>query len=189
MLDSLGGEESIGHAAADGELVHARDEMGQDLDLGRDLGAADDSHDRPRGVLQRLAEGVNLGHQLEAGISWTKMSERLDRSMRPMRRREGVVDIDVAEVGEGLGEFEVVLLLAAVIADVLEHGDLSWLDGGDAPPRLLAETVADEVDGGARHQLAHLFGDRPERGVGAYHTLGTPEMREHDHLGSRFRKS
>ena len=51
----LGGKESVGHAAADRELVHARDEMGEDLDLGRDLGAADNGHDRPRRIVERAA--------------------------------------------------------------------------------------------------------------------------------------
>ncbi len=99
-MTPLGEKEGVGHAAANDENVHARDEIGQDLDLGRDLGAADNGHDRPFRVFQRFAERGDLGHHQQAGIRREKIGDGLDRGMRPVGRGEGVVDIDIAMLGE-----------------------------------------------------------------------------------------
>lgn len=44
--DALGVQEGVGHAAADHERVDLSHEVFEQVDLGRDLGAADDSDDR-----------------------------------------------------------------------------------------------------------------------------------------------
>ena len=80
------------------------DEIGQDLDLGRDLGAADNGHDRPFRIFERLAERGDLGHHQKAGIGRQQIGDGFDRGMRPVGRGEGIVDIDIAERGERLGE-------------------------------------------------------------------------------------
>ena len=51
MAISLRVEKGVGHGAADDEAVHPLDQVGEERELGRDLGAADDSDDRP---LRRL---------------------------------------------------------------------------------------------------------------------------------------
>ena len=45
-IDAARGEEGVGHAAADDEDVDLLHEVAEQVELGRDLGAADDRHDR-----------------------------------------------------------------------------------------------------------------------------------------------
>ena len=76
-----------------------------------------------------------------------------------MRGREGVVDEEVAERGQPPGELGIVLLLALVEAQVLQHGDLPRQQRRDRPLRRLADAVAGEGDGMAE-QLAQLVRHR-----------------------------
>ena len=46
-----------------------------------------------------------------------------------MRRAKGVIDVDISEFGQLLGEFRVVLLFFGVIANVLEQDDIAGLEG------------------------------------------------------------
>jgi hypothetical protein len=48
-IGAAGGEEGVGHAAADDQRVDLLDEVHEQVDLGGDLGAADDG-DRPGGA-------------------------------------------------------------------------------------------------------------------------------------------
>ena len=59
--DPLRMEERVGHGAADDEAVDPADQVGEDREFGRDLGATDDGDDRPLGHPQRLAERLQLG--------------------------------------------------------------------------------------------------------------------------------
>ena len=54
-----------------------------------------------------------------------RCAEALGRGMRAMRGREGVVDADVAELGERGDESRIVLLLAGVKAGVLQAEDVA----------------------------------------------------------------
>ena len=65
--------------------------------------------------------------------------------MRPVRRREGVVDIGVAERGERLRECRVVGFFALVEAQIFEQRDLARLEGGNNPLRLGADAVRREI--------------------------------------------
>src|SRR5438309_6655867 len=53
-------EESVRHAAADREGIHARHERAQDVHLGAYLCAADDREERSRGILKNPTEGLEL---------------------------------------------------------------------------------------------------------------------------------
>ena len=48
-------QESIGHGAADDQHIHLVEQIAQQVELGRNLGAADDRCERPLRVFQRLA--------------------------------------------------------------------------------------------------------------------------------------
>ena len=96
----MGVEEGAGHAAGKHELIHPLGQIGQDLNLGGDLGAAGDRHHRSRRMLERPVERPDLGHHQQAGIRRQKVGDGLDRGMRAVRRGKGVVDIDVAERGK-----------------------------------------------------------------------------------------
>ena len=47
------GEEGVGHAAADDQMIDLADQMAEHGELGRDLGAADHRRDRPLGIAER----------------------------------------------------------------------------------------------------------------------------------------
>ena len=98
--------------------------------LRRDLGAADDGDERALGRLQALRQGVELGLHGAAGVGGQHAGEALRRGMRPVRRREGVVDVEIAERRQLLDEGRVVLLLARMEAGVLEEKHVAVLQGG-----------------------------------------------------------
>ena len=62
-----------------------------------------------------------------------------------MRCREGVIDIGVAELSQGLGEFRVVRLLALVKAQVFEQRDVAGLQPIHHSLRLGSDAVGGEV--------------------------------------------
>ena len=66
-----------------------------------------------------------------------------------MRRRKGVVDEDVPERGQTLGERRIVLLLARMKAQILQHCDATGRQRGDRSLGRLADTI-----GGKSHGLA-----------------------------------
>ena len=67
-LDALGVQERVGHAAADDQRIDLADQIFEQVELGRDLGAADDG-DRPAASgFQRLLERLELGLHGAAGI-------------------------------------------------------------------------------------------------------------------------
>ena len=98
-----------------------------------------------------------------------------------MRGAEGVEHEDVAVGSELLGDLGVVLLLALVEADVLEHQDVTRLDLGNGSSGLLAVGVVNELHVIAG-KLGELLGGRLERelGLGTV-ALGAAEVaHEHD---------
>ena len=144
--DALRVQEGVGHAAADHQRIDLGDEVFQQVDLGRDLGAADDRDDGLGRRFQRLAERVELGLHGAAGIGGQLVAEAFGRGMRAVRGREGVVDPDVAELGQFRDEGRIVLLLALVEAGVLQAEDVAVLHRGDGLGRGLADAVVGEGD-------------------------------------------
>ena len=135
-------------------------------------------------MLERPVERPDLGHHQEAGIRRQKVGDGLDRGMRPVRSRKGVVDIDVAERGKLFGEVWIVFLLAVVVTKIFEQSDLTRLERIDATPSLVADAIVDEGHLGTGHELRHLVGNRPQRGVGHRAGFGAPQMRQHNHLSA-----
>ena len=85
-----GGDEGVGNAATDDELVHLADQvLQQGVSLVGHLRAGDDGQQRRAGCLQRARDGVELGHQRSAAGH----PDRLDRPVggggrgAPCRRR------------------------------------------------------------------------------------------------------
>ncbi len=132
-----GGEhEGVGDAAADDQRVDHRRQMRQDRQLGRDLGAGDDRHQRPRRACQRGAQRVELGGEQRSGAGdRSEARDAVRGRFGAVRGAEGVVDVDVAQRRHPAGERLVVLLLAVVEAAVLEQHDLAGRSAScHAPP-------------------------------------------------------
>ena len=95
-----GEQEGVGHAAADDQLVDLGGEVGEHGDLGRHLGAADHGRGRPLGLVEHAAQRVDLLHQQRPGVGRQQPRDGIGRGVRAMRGREGIVDEDVAELGQ-----------------------------------------------------------------------------------------
>ena len=110
--DALGREKRVRHAAADHQHVDLGDEIAEQLELGRNLGAADDGCDRALRRFERLGERHQLRLHGAAGIGGQHVAEPFGRGVGAVRGRERVVDPDIAERGERRDKGGIVLLLA-----------------------------------------------------------------------------
>ena len=95
--------------------------------------------------------------QQQPGGAGQQVRDALGRGVRAVRGAEGVVDVDVGERRVALGELGVVLRLARLEADVLEHHDVAVGHVVEVG-RPSATSVAE--------QLAQALGDRPQRELG-----------------------
>ena len=98
-----------------------------------------------------------------------------------MSGAERVVDVDIAERGKLRGEPVVVLRLARLEADVLEHDDVARFERRDRSLRALAHDVGGETDLRAG-QLGETIGDRSQRERGIRPALGAAQVRNEDDL-------
>ncbi len=131
-------EERIGHAAADDQRLDLVQKVAEQIELGGNLGAADDGRDRMLRRLERLLQRIELGLHGAAGIGG-QIGCRHDcriRGVLAMRDRKGVIDKDVAERREFLGEVLVVLFLAGMEAGVFQTKNVAVFHRGDGGLRL-----------------------------------------------------
>ena len=100
MFVALRGQEGVGHAAADENDVDLGQQVGDDADLVADLGAAQNGHEGAHRVFQRAAEeGQLLLHQ-EAGDGRQVVGDAFGAGMGAMRAAKGIVDVDIAQLGQ-----------------------------------------------------------------------------------------
>ena len=148
-LVALGGEERVGHGAADEHRVGDGEHVPDEADLVRDLEAAEDHDERPRRVAQQAAEDLELlGHE-QPGDRGQVVRDALGGGVRPVRRAEGVVDVDVAQRRQLLGEPGVVAGLLRVEAEVLEQQDVAGPERGRGLRGRGADAVVRGRDGAA----------------------------------------
>ena len=154
-VDAFGGQEGVGHGAADHQEIHFGDEVAEQVELGGNLGAANDRHHRAHRVAEGCGQRFQLGLHQPPGVGRQQMRHALGAGMGAVGGGERVVDEDVGEFGEFGGKGGVVLFLAGVEAGVFQHRDIA---GGQA--------------------FDHLRGQRHLSDALA---LRTVEMAEHDH--------
>ena len=174
-----GEQEGVGDAAADDELV---DLVGQRLENGEfrgNLGAAHDGDQRPLGFAQGLGERIDFATHQDAGAGDRGIfRDAVRRRFGAVRGAEGVIDVDVAELGHFLGQFVVVLLFALVDAAVFEQDDFARFHLEAA-----VDPVLDQADGDVQH-LAKTHGDWGQAVFVAQFTLGRTTQVGRDHDGS-----
>ena len=134
------------------------------------------------GASSALDKRFQLGLHGAAGVGGQLVAEPFGRSMRAVRGREGVVDPEVAELGEFGDERRVVLLLALVEAGVLQQQDVAGLHRRDRGLGLRADAVLGERDG-PLHGLRDGGGDRLQRLL-RVRSLRPAEVGEQDHLAA-----
>ncbi|CEG09411.1 hypothetical protein BN961_02837 [Afipia felis] len=184
-IHALRMQEGVGHAAADHQRIDLGDEVFEKIELGRDFRAADYGSDRMGRRFQRLGQRVEFGLHRAPGIGGQHMAEAFGRGVGAVRAGEGVVDPDIAELGEFGDKSRIVLFLAFMEASVLEANDVAGLHPGHGILRLLADAVVDELDVPPQH-----VGERDRDGLQRFlridHAFGPAEVREQDNLAALF---
>ena len=129
-LIAHGLHEGVGHAAADDDLVHLGEQVLDDGDLVGDLGAAQDGHEGPGGVLQGLAHDVQLLADQEAGDGGQIGRDAGGGGVSAVDGAEGVGHVQLRVIRQLLGKLGIVLLLSALISEILEKHYLAGLKLG-----------------------------------------------------------
>ena len=179
-------QERVGHAAADDEDVDLVHEIAEQLELGRHFGAADDRRDGALRIAERGLQRLELLLHRPSRMRGQLVSEPLGRRMRAMGGGEGVIDIDVAELGELVDMGRIVLLLALMEAGVLEQKHVAVLHLGDRVVGRLADAVGREGDR-PLDDVGDRGGDGFERIGLVRAALGPAEMREQNDLAALVR--
>ncbi|MGC4115474.1 MAG: hypothetical protein QM765_12895 [Myxococcales bacterium] len=182
--DLPGGQEGVGHRAAEQEHVEARDQaLEQALLLGQAQTA--DGGDEGPGRSLEAAQHLQLLVHLQAGDARSR-HERHHADVRGVGvvgPAEGLVDVHVAQARQRAGEVRVVGLLALAEAQVLEHDQLAVLLLGQQP----ADAVTDAVVGQAHvlvEQASQARRGRLERGLGIRTTPRIAAVGGDDDLGA-----
>ena len=115
--------EQLRHLPADEDRVRALSEALEHADLVVDLRAARDEHEGPLDLAEQPAEHLELTLEQKPGVGGKHVCHALGGGVRPVRRAEGVVDVEVPASGEPGCARGIVLRLAGIEAGVLEHLD------------------------------------------------------------------
>src|SRR3954451_7979366 len=152
-------------------------EMAKHRKLGRHLRSTNDRGKRPLRMVEGPLERVELRFHCPAGEAREKMCDAFRRGMGPVRRREGVVDVIVAEQGHCLCELCVVVFLSRMEASVLEDADVARKHRGNGALGFRACAIFNETYRAARETVnrQHQLRGRHVRPVLA---LGSSEMRQ-----------
>mmetsp|Transcript_116799 Transcript_116799/g.302719 ORF Transcript_116799/g.302719 Transcript_116799/m.302719 type:complete len:439 (-) Transcript_116799:279-1595(-) len=199
-------QEGVGHAAAEDELVRLVDEVLDHKDLVGDLGAADNGRERTLNLagVEDLREGIELLGDKEAGHAGHQTLHRHHGGVGAVSRAEGIVHVDVAELGEGVTEscrllrgglelgasealglalgawaallvVDTLALLRHVPAEVLEQDDGARSGVRAGSLDLGAAAIAQEGHGGA-HELLEFLRDRLQRHLGLRTAVRTAQV-------------
>ena len=163
---ALGGEEREAHAAADQQPVDLGQQRLDDGQLVADLRAAEHDDVGPLGVGGQPGEHLELAGDQPAGVVRQPLGHVVDRGVLAVHGAERVVDVDVGEGGQPVGQLAalgvVLRRLGRLEADVLQQQDVAVAERG----RLGRRVVAGDV-GGQRHRrrrAARPAARRPARG-------------------------
>ena len=121
-VNALCREQRVRHAAAETKCVDLRAELLENADLVFDLRAADDADVRLGGIGGQPRRAASISRSISrSGGAGQQMRERFGRSVRAMRGRERVVDVEIAQRASCARERRIVALLARMEAHVLEQ--------------------------------------------------------------------
>jgi hypothetical protein len=169
-------QERVGHRAADQQRVDFAEQVLDDFEFVRHLGAAENGDKRAIRIVERLAEIFHfVGHEKAGDRIRHVMHDAFGGRMRAMRRAERVVHIHIAERRELLGKRRIVGFFFGVKAQVLEQNHAA----GVGRDRLLsgrAHTVTGEGHGSSE-QFRQMIRDRLECELVIDLALGTAKVR------------
>ena len=143
-------EEREAHRAADEDPVGGLQEGLEHADLVRHLRAADDRDERSLGGGEDALERGDLALEQAPGRARQQVRHGLRGGVRAVRGPERVVDVDLGQRRVALRQAGIVLRLARLEADVLQHHEIA---------------VGHVVErGGEHHLLAQQLGEPVRRG-------------------------
>ncbi len=188
-------QEGVGHPAADDQQVDLADEVAQNFHLGRNLGPADHGGDRMLRRFQSFGQGVQLGLHQPPGGGGQDAGDGLGRGMGPVRNGKGVVDVEIAQGGQLLGEARVVLFFLGVEAQVFQNADVAVVKVLDDCFSRSADAIGGEGDGAVQN-LGQGVGDRLQAHLRDDLAFGATEVRQHadpgpggGQIGQGFRRA
>ncbi len=158
---TFGQHEGVGDAAAHDQAIDLVGQGLQDGELGGDLGACDDGHQRARRFFQRAADGVDLSRQQGARTGDGRvLGDAIGGRLSAVGGAESVVHIDVAELGDFLRQRVVVLFLALVDASVFEHDHFArtHVKAAVHPVGLQLDRQAEQLAQALRHGGQRILG-------------------------------
>ena len=124
-LNPLGHKESIGHAAADHQMIHLAHKIAQKVELGRNLSPAHHRHHRAlRGAKRCLQRAQFSLHQSTGGL-WQQLGNPLGRGMGPMCGGKGVVHKDIAQSRQFGRQSRIILFLTRLKARVFQQNHIT----------------------------------------------------------------
>ena len=130
------------------------------------------------GLSHSLGKRFDFGsHQGAGTCHGRKARHTFGRGLSAVSRAEGVIHVDVAQSGIGLGEFLVVLLFALVATAVFKHHHLAGLD-----LHALFQITARQRNGHT-HEFAHTNGDAGQRIFRTAFAFGGSTQVTHHHNG------
>ena len=180
---SLGLDKGVGHAAAHDQAVHPVHEVLEDGQLAAHFGAADDGQQRFGWGRKHLVECFDFAVHEEAKrlVLWEELGDDGRGGMRAVGGPEGVVDIDVAVLGQLPGKKLISRLFFWMEAQVFQQRDFPRFQLLRHVECRIAHAVR-----GERNVSAQQLGDASDEvlqrqpGIGA---LGPPKV-AHQHHGS-----
>src|SRR5699024_11007141 len=128
--------------AADDQSVHLLQQVGDDVQLVGDLGAAQDGGEGPDRIVDGVAQVADLLlHQVAHSGVLDVVGDAGGGAVCTVAAAEGVVHIGVGQAGQLLGEFGDVLGLLLAEAGVLQQDHVAVVHGGDSGLGVLAHNV------------------------------------------------
>src|SRR5690554_651497 len=169
------GQEGVGDAAADDDLVTHFFQGVEYIQFGGDFGAANDGNHRFGRVVEGLAEGVEFCCQQRARAGFGgEFGYAVGRCLSAVGGAEGVHHVDVAQGRVLLGQVFVVFLFAFVKADVFEQHYFTVSHFNTT------EIILDQAHILAQ-QGAQVFGDRFHGGGFVVHAFFRAAQVGHQH--------
>jgi hypothetical protein len=133
----------------------------EQVQLGGHLRPADDAQHRAFRLAERGVQHLQFARHREAGVGGEQAGDGLGRGVGAVRGAEGVVDEEIAELGEFGGEAGVVGLLASMEAQVLQQGDAARLQRVDDRGGFRTRAVGGEGHGSLQ-QIRERLHDRAQ---------------------------
>ncbi len=162
---ALGFEECVRHAAADNKRVAFFEQVGNNVELVRDLCAAEDSNERTGRIFDCRAHDRKFFFDKESahcGFNNAVLDDRRGGRVRAVRRAERVVDVNFRIVSERLAKTLVLAFFFPVEAQVFEQHSLALFERGTLGVGVLADNVGSKSHLAAQ-KLVKAFGDGRER--------------------------